>query len=30
MLPTEVGFINLGEAREGCRLSCQVKVKDGA
>ena len=28
MLPTEVGFINRGEAREGCRLSCQVKVKD--
>jgi len=27
MLPTEVGFINRGEAREGCRLSCQVKVK---
>jgi Na+-transporting NADH:ubiquinone oxidoreductase subunit F len=28
MLPTEVSFINRGEAREGCRLSCQVKVKD--
>ena len=28
MLPTEVGHINRGEAREGCRLSCQVKVKD--
>ncbi|MEL7058895.1 MAG: NADH:ubiquinone reductase (Na(+)-transporting) subunit F [Acidobacteriota bacterium] len=28
MLPTEKGFINRGEAREGCRLSCQVKVKD--
>ncbi len=28
MLPTEVGFIDRGEAREGCRLSCQVKVKD--
>ncbi|MCP3958011.1 MAG: NADH:ubiquinone reductase (Na(+)-transporting) subunit F, partial [bacterium] len=28
MLPTEVGFIGRGEAREGCRLSCQVKVKD--
>ncbi|MCA9538218.1 MAG: NADH:ubiquinone reductase (Na(+)-transporting) subunit F, partial [Myxococcales bacterium] len=27
MLPTETGFINRGEAREGCRLSCQVKVK---
>ncbi len=27
MLPTEFGFINRGEAREGCRLSCQVKVK---
>lgn len=27
MLPTELGFINRGEAREGCRLSCQVKVK---
>ena len=28
MLPTEKGFIDRGEAREGCRLSCQVKVKD--
>ncbi|MEM6792657.1 MAG: NADH:ubiquinone reductase (Na(+)-transporting) subunit F [Acidobacteriota bacterium] len=28
MLPTEKGFINRGAAREGCRLSCQVKVKD--
>ena len=28
MLPTETGFINRGEAREGCRLSCQVKVKN--
>ena len=28
MLPTEVGFISRGEARDGCRLSCQVKVKD--
>lgn len=28
MLPTEKGFINRGEAREGCRLSCQVKVKE--
>ncbi len=27
MLPTELGFINRGEARDGCRLSCQVKVK---
>ncbi|MCH9647348.1 MAG: NADH:ubiquinone reductase (Na(+)-transporting) subunit F [Deltaproteobacteria bacterium] len=27
MLPTEKGFIGRGEAREGCRLSCQVKVK---
>ena len=27
MLPTEKGFINRGAAREGCRLSCQVKVK---
>ncbi len=27
MLPTEKGFISRGEAREGCRLSCQVKVK---
>ena len=27
MLPTELGFINRGEAREGCRLSRQVKVK---
>ncbi len=27
MLPTELGFISRGEAREGCRLSCQVKVK---
>jgi len=27
MLPTELSFINRGEAREGCRLSCQVKVK---
>ncbi len=27
MLPTETGFIGRGEAREGCRLSCQVKVK---
>ena len=28
MLPTETGFISRGEAREGCRLSCQVKIKD--
>ncbi|MDH5675945.1 MAG: NADH:ubiquinone reductase (Na(+)-transporting) subunit F [Myxococcales bacterium] len=28
MLPTEEGHISRGEAREGCRLSCQVKVKD--
>ena len=28
MLPTETGFISRSEAREGCRLSCQVKVKD--
>lgn len=27
MLPTELSFISRGEAREGCRLSCQVKVK---
>lgn len=27
MLPTEGAFISRGEAREGCRLSCQVKVK---
>jgi len=27
MLPTELSFINRGDAREGCRLSCQVKVK---
>ena len=27
MLPTEVGHISRGEGREGCRLSCQVKVK---
>ena len=27
MLPTETGHITRGEAREGCRLSCQVKVK---
>ena len=28
MLPTETGWISRGEAREGCRLSCQVKVKN--
>ncbi|MEM9291143.1 MAG: NADH:ubiquinone reductase (Na(+)-transporting) subunit F [Acidobacteriota bacterium] len=28
LLPTEEGFISRGEAREGCRLSCQVKVKE--
>lgn len=27
MLPTEKSHISRGEAREGCRLSCQVKVK---
>ena len=27
LLPTELGFINRGMAREGYRLSCQVKVK---
>jgi Na+-transporting NADH:ubiquinone oxidoreductase subunit F len=27
MLPTEKGWISRGEAREGCRLACQVKVK---
>ncbi|HJN74361.1 MAG TPA: NADH:ubiquinone reductase (Na(+)-transporting) subunit F [Myxococcota bacterium] len=27
MLPTEKGFINRGEAREGVRLACQVKLK---
>jgi len=27
MLPTEEGHISRGEAREGCRLACQVKVK---
>ena len=25
--PTELGYVSKGEAREGCRLSCQVKVK---
>jgi len=28
MLPTETGHITRGEAREGCRLACQVKVKE--
>ncbi len=28
MLPTEASHISRGEAREGCRLSCQVKVKE--
>ncbi len=27
LLPTEVSHINRREARDGCRLSCQVKVK---
>jgi Na+-transporting NADH:ubiquinone oxidoreductase subunit F len=27
LLPTEAGFITPGEARRGCRLACQVKVK---
>ena len=27
MLPTEKGWISRGEARNGCRLSCQVKLK---
>jgi Na+-transporting NADH:ubiquinone oxidoreductase subunit F len=27
LLPTETGHISRGDAREGCRLSCQVKVK---
>jgi len=27
MLSTEQGWISRGEAKEGCRLSCQVKVK---
>ena len=27
ILPTETGHINRGQARDGCRLSCQVKVK---
>ncbi len=28
MLPTEANFVSRGEAREGVRLSCQVKVKN--
>ncbi len=28
MLPTEEGHISRGEARSGCRLACQVKVKN--
>ena len=27
ILPTETSHVSRGEAREGCRLSCQVKVK---
>ena len=27
VLPTEEGWLSRGEIREGCRLSCQVKVK---
>jgi len=27
LLPTEESHISRGEAREGCRLSCQVKIK---
>ncbi|NUM54340.1 MAG: NADH:ubiquinone reductase (Na(+)-transporting) subunit F [Candidatus Hydrogenedentes bacterium] len=27
MLPTELNHISRGEAKEGCRLSCQIKVK---
>jgi Na+-transporting NADH:ubiquinone oxidoreductase subunit F len=27
LLPTETGFISPKEARRGCRLACQVKVK---
>ena len=27
MLPTEAAHVSRGEAREGCRLACQVKVK---
>ncbi|MBL0289564.1 MAG: NADH:ubiquinone reductase (Na(+)-transporting) subunit F [Betaproteobacteria bacterium] len=28
LLPTETGFISRGEAKRGCRLACQVKVKN--
>ncbi len=28
LLPTETGFISPGEARRGCRLACQVKVRN--
>ncbi len=27
LLPTETGYVNRGDARRGCRLACQVKVK---
>jgi len=27
LLPTEEGFVSRGEARQGCRLSCQLNVK---
>ncbi len=27
LLPTETSHVNRGEARQGCRLACQVKVK---
>jgi Na+-transporting NADH:ubiquinone oxidoreductase subunit F len=27
LLPTETGFISRGDAKRGCRLACQVKVK---
>ncbi len=27
ILPTETGYISRGEAKRGCRLACQVKVK---
>ena len=27
LLPTEEGYISRGEAKRGCRLACQVKVK---
>ncbi|MCB9780968.1 MAG: NADH:ubiquinone reductase (Na(+)-transporting) subunit F [Alphaproteobacteria bacterium] len=28
MLPTETGHISRAEARHGCRLACQLKIKD--